>query len=657
MLNFASKLGAVFISASVIATAIPSFHHSISAAEQRTVIDQELNSSQQQSYIVGFYNQPDESLIKQLQGSINSRLHSIQALSVSLTPESAYQLANHPSIKFIEQDKPVVMEDQQIDQRIYQLNYPTPQELENENYYTGNGIKVGILDTGIDTSHEDLTVKGGISFVPDVTSYNDDNGHGTHVAGIIAAKNNNIGVQGLAPNVQLFSIKVLDDQGFGQYSQIIDGIEWAAQQGLDIINLSLTGKESSYALKLAVDEAYKQGLYIVAASGNHSDSKFSEDQTVYYPAKYESVIAVGAVNQYNKHPKFSGAGPELELVAPGVDIYSTYMSNSYETHTGTSMATPYVTAIYALYKEAFPLITTAELREKIQQRAQDLGAPGRDVNYGYGLIQAPELPDTTPPTSPENITYKIAAGGKATVFWTASQDQSPIIGYNVYRDGKKIKNLLYGFQLTETLQPGFYRYEVSAVDEVGNESQKSSIDVTAYQLYPDVPTSKWYSPYIYDLNARNIAAGYPDGKFHPEKALPRGEAVAMIGRALKLDGTPRATSFADVPKAYFASGYIAAMTQNNLATGFPDGSFKPTKPITRGEVSTLLNRAFILKMQNTTTKKFSDVTTNLYSYSAIQRFASASIANGYEDGTFKPNSPVTRAEMAVFLSKTIKATQ
>jgi subtilisin len=654
MLNFTSKLGAFFISASLLTTSLSAQQ---AIAVESPLIPQSDTNLTTHSYIVVFDSQPDENLVTQLGGTINSRLQSIHALSVSLTKDAAERLALYPSVKFIEQDKPVVMEEQRIDPKIYELNYPKPEELGTESYFTGQDIKVGILDTGIDTTHEDLTVSGGISFVPDISSYTDDNGHGTHVAGIIAAQNNNVGIRGLAPNIKLYSIKVLDEDGLGQYSQIIDGIEWATQQGLHIVNLSLTGKESSYALKLAVDEAYKKGLYIIAASGNHSNNTFSEDQSVYYPAKYESVIAVGAVDQYNKHPKFSGSGPELELVAPGVDVYSTFMNNSYETHTGTSMATPYVTAIYALYKEAFPLLTTAELREKIQQRAKDLGAPGRDVNFGYGLVQAPELPDTTPPTPPENVSYKIAAGRKATLNWTASQDASPILGYNVYRDGKKIKNLLYGFQLTETLQPGFYQYEVSAVDETGNESQKSPIIVKAYQLYSDVPLSKWYSAYVYDLNARKIAGGYPDGKFHPEKAIPRGEAIAMIGRALKLDGTPRVTSFADVPKDYFASGYIASMTQSNLATGFPDGSFKPTKTITRGEVITLLNRAFTIKTQNTTTKRFSDVTPKLYSYNAIQRYASASIANGYEDGTFKPNSPVTRAEMAVFLSKTIKASQ
>jgi subtilisin len=648
MLNFTSKLGAVFISASLLASSF-SIQHTFAAESQQN----ETNTTKH-SYIVGFHSQPDENLITQLGGTINSRLQSIHALSVSLTMDAAEQLAQYPSVTFIEQDKPVMMEEQRIDSKIYELNYPKPEELATESYFTGKDIKVGVLDTGIDTTHEDLTVSGGISFVPDTPSYTDDNGHGTHVAGIIAAQNNNIGIRGIAPNVKLYSIKVLDEDGLGQYSQIIDGIEWASQQGLHIVNLSLTGKESSYALKLAVDEAYKKGLYIIAASGNHSNNMFSEDQSVYYPAKYESAIAVGAVDQYNKHPKFSGSGPELELVAPGVDIYSSYMNNTYETLTGTSMATPYVTAIYALYKEAFPLLATAELRNKIQQRTKDLGAAGRDVNFGFGLIQAPELPDKTPPTKPGNVSYKLSSGGKVTLTWTASQDHSPILGYNVYRNGEKIKNLLYGFQLTDTVKPGYYNYEISAIDEAGNESQKSAIEVKAHKLFSDVPTSKWYSGYVYDLNARNIAGGYPDGKFYPEKPIPRGEAITMIGRALKLDGTQRATNFPDVTETYFASGYIAVMAQNNLVTGYPDGSFKPTNTITRAEVITLLNRAFTLKTQSSTTKKFSDVFTNLYAYEAIQKFASVSIATGYNDGTFQPNKPVTRAEMAAFLSKTIK---
>ncbi|MCM3718520.1 S8 family peptidase [Fictibacillus phosphorivorans] len=648
MLNFQAKFGVVLLSATLFTTSVPlQYTYAASPDHQET-------HSTLQSYIIGFHSQPDESLIQELGGIIHTSLHSIQALSVSMTTASAQKLSLHPSIKFMEQDKEMKMEEQRIDSTIYTLNYPKPEVLQQEGYYTGNGVKVGILDTGIDTTHEDLQVAGGISFVPNTTSYNDDNGHGTHVAGIIAAQDNQVGIKGLAPDVQLYSIKVLDDNGLGQYSQIIKGIEWATQQGFDIANLSLTGKESSTALRLAVDEAYKKGLYIIAASGNHLDSTFNENQSVYYPARYESVIAVGAVDKNNKHPKFSGSGPELEVVAPGVDIYSSFMNNTYETHTGTSMATPYVTAIYALYKEAYPNKTTAELRKMIQNRAKDLGVAGRDVNFGFGLIQAPDMPDKIPPTTPQNISYKIAGGSKIHLTWTASKDRSPITGYNIYRNGKKVKSLVYGLQYSETVKPGFYKYEVSAVDEAGNESNKSGIDTKVYQLFSDVRASQWFSKYVYDLNARHAVGGLPDGKFHPGKQITRGEAVSMIGRALKLDGTPRNTSFPDVTKSYFASGYVASMTEQKLASGFQDGTFKPTQTISRGEVIALLDRAFTLKNQTGKTKSFKDVTKSFYAYDAIQRFASVSIANGYTDGAFKPNNPVTRAEMAVFLSRTIE---
>jgi subtilisin len=650
MVNFSSKLGVFLISASLLTASLPNQQ---SHAQSIITQDEQQNIH---SYIIGFHAEPDEDLIKLLGGTIHSRLQSIDALSVSLTADAARQLSSNYKVKFIELDKPIEMEEQHIDTRIYELNYPKPEQLQAEKYYTGKGIKVGILDTGIDTSHEDLKIAGGVSFVPNTPSYNDDHGHGTHVAGIIAAQDNEIGIKGLAPLVELYSIKVLNQDGFGQYSQIIDGIEWAAQHELDIINLSLSGEESSYALKLAVDKAYQNGLYIVAASGNHLDGTFSEDQSVLYPAKYESVIAVGAVDRYNKHPKFSGSGPELELVAPGVDIYSTFMNNTYETHTGTSMATPYVTAVYALYKEAYPNKTTGELRSLIQNRAKDLGAPERDVNFGFGLIQAPEIPDSTPPTPPENVSYKLTSGGKVTLTWTASQDRSPILSYNIYRNGQKIKNLLHGFQITETLKPGFYHYEVSAVDEAGNESDKSRIDAKVYLLFSDVPATQWYSKYVYDLNARNAAGGYSDGRFYPDKPISRGEAISMIGRALKLNGTQRNTMFPDVAKSYFASGYIATMAEQKLATGFPDGTFKPTKTISRGEVIALLDRAYTLKDQEAEPKTFKDLTKNYYAYEAIQRFASSSIANGYADGTFKPNNSVNRAEMAVFLSRTIEET-
>lgn len=640
MLNFRPVLGAVLLSASLIVPTVSAPLHTDAAAEEAHQI--------KHSYIVVFQNKINEDLIKHFGGSIESRLESINAVSTLLTADSAYKLSQSPNIRFIEEDKKIESEEQYINPNLSTIGYPSASEL-TPNYYSGKGIKVGVLDTGIDTDHEDLKLSGGVSFVSSGTSYDDDNGHGTHVAGIIAAQNNDFGIKGIAPNVELYAIKVLDKYGSGHHSQIINGIEWAVQNNLDIVNLSLSSEEGSKSLKLAVDEAYKKGVHIVAASGNHLSNTFSEDQEVMYPAKYESVIAVGAIDQSNKHPKFSGSGPELEIVAPGVNIYSTFMNNTYESHTGTSMATPYVTAIYALYKEAYPNLIASALREKINKQTKDVGAIGRDVNYGYGIIQAPKL--VQKPDAPQSVTYNIQANGKIQLKWTSTA--ADIEGFNIYRDGVIIKNTKE-LQFNETINPGFYKYEITASNGADMESDKVILNVKAHDLFSDFTSSVWYSKYVYDLNARHALSGYPDGNFYPLKSITRGEAVSMIGRALKLDGTPRNTTFPDVKSSYFASGYVATMSEQKLATGFPDGTFKPTQTISRGEVIALLDRAYQLKNNTKLPKTFPDITTKFYAYHAVQRFSAVSIANGYENGTFKPNNPVTRSEMAVFLARTIE---
>jgi subtilisin len=641
MLNFRSALGAVLLSASLIAPTFTPLQ--INAANQE-------DPSIKHSYIVVFNDQIKEDLVQRFGGSIKSRHESIQAVSTVLTEESARKLSESPNVRFIEEDKKIESEEQYISPHLSTIGYPTT-ELES-NYYSGNGIKVGVLDTGIDTEHSDLTISGGVSFVTSAPTYDDDNGHGTHVAGIIAAQDNDFGVKGVAPHVELYAIKVLDKYGSGHHSQIIDGIEWAVQNNLDIINLSLSSKEGSNALKLAVDEAYKKGLHIVAASGNHLNNTFSEDQSVMYPAKYDNVVAVGAIDESNRHPNFSGSGPELEIVAPGVNIFSTFLNNTYEYHTGTSMATPYVTAVYALFKEAYPNLSAIELREKVNNHAKDVGAPGRDVNFGYGIIQAPK--QVQKPEAPKNVTYNIQSNGNLQLKWTSPT--TDIKGFNVYRDGIKLKNTSEP-QFFESIKPGFYKYEVTAINDADMESDKTAVNAKVHDPFPDFKSGVWYANYVYDLNARHALSGYPDGNFYPFKPITRGEAVSMIGRALKLNGTPRVTIYPDVKSSYFASGYVATMSEQNLATGFPDGTFKPTQTISRGEVIALLDRAYKLKNSAVQPKAFLDVTSNFYAYDAVQRFSAVSIANGYNDGTFKPNNPVTRSEMAVFLSRTIEESQ
>jgi subtilisin family serine protease len=245
--------------------------------------------------------------------------------------------------------------------------------------YTGEGTKVAVIDTGIDYTHPDLIAnyKGGKDFVNKDDLPMDDNGHGTHVAGIIAACNNNdIGVVGVAPNASLYAVKVLDATGSGYYSDIIAGIEWCIGK-VDIANMSLGGTYDSPSLHAACDTAAEH-ILLVAAAGN-SGNRAGRGDNVNYPARYDTVIAVAATDSSDNRASFSSTGPPLDIAAPGVSIYSTYKGGGYATMSGTSMAAPHVAGTLALL-----------LSGDIYGTADDLGSQGWDSLYGWGLVDAEE---------------------------------------------------------------------------------------------------------------------------------------------------------------------------------------------------------------------------------------------------------------------------
>lgn len=210
----------------------------------------------------------------------------------------------------------------------------------------GKDISVAIIDTGI-AKHPDLRVKGGISTLGDTftDNYLDDNGHGTHVAGIVGANGNDRGLLGMAPEVNLFAVKALDKYGSGYVSDIIEGIAWAVDNKMHIANLSLGTSERSEALRKAVRRAYLSSTLIVAAAGNTGGTS---SPGILYPAKYPEVLCVGSVNDKEIFSKFSSYGPELDILAYGENILSTYLGNSYRRETGTSMAAPQITGALAL---------------------------------------------------------------------------------------------------------------------------------------------------------------------------------------------------------------------------------------------------------------------------------------------------------------------
>ncbi len=250
-------------------------------------------------------------------------------------------------------------------------------------------MKIAVLDTGISNNHPDLTVSGGINLVGKSKNnkWSDDNGHGTHVAGIIAARNNSIGVVGVAPDAQLYAVKVLDAYGSGYISDIIEGIDWAVQNNMHVVSMSLGTSSYSQALNDTTINAYKAGILLVAAAGNSGDRNLFTDD-VLYPAKFDSVIAVSAIDYNNIAPGWSADGVKIELAAPGVDIYSTWLNGGYTNESGTSMAAPFVSGTAALIKSKNISMTTQEIRNTLAYNAIDLGDIGRDKTYGFGLVQA-----------------------------------------------------------------------------------------------------------------------------------------------------------------------------------------------------------------------------------------------------------------------------
>jgi len=279
----------------------------------------------------------------------------------------------------------------------------------------GTGVKVAVLDTGADANHEDLKVTLGKDFTNSRSGWNDVHGHGTHCCGIIAATDNEVGCVGVAPGVTLLAGKVLGDDGSGSYNGIAAGVAWAVSEGADIISMSLGGDGNiAPVLRAAIDAAISAGVIVIVAAGNSGPY----NNTVGSPGNYKPCVTVAAVDKYRRIARFSSRGVQVDVCAPGVNVFSTYSGNRYAALSGTSMATPYVAGIAALFvqkcKDQLPgvTVTQALFESYVRKTSRDLGSRGFDTAYGQGLVQPynmltileRENPPPPPPRSAQ-VTY------------------------------------------------------------------------------------------------------------------------------------------------------------------------------------------------------------------------------------------------------------
>ncbi|MCU7927481.1 MAG: S8 family peptidase [Candidatus Thiodiazotropha sp. (ex Dulcina madagascariensis)] len=367
--------------------------------------------------IIGFHNTPgpaEHALIHGAGGKIKKQFTHLRAVSADILDSDLDALRSNPGIAYIEEDA-VIQAIDPLSGGIRSLSVGTAQaaSIEYENAWsvshigsqiphdlgvTGTGIKIAVLDTGIDYNHPDLDMNyaGGDNFIsidPNNHDPLDDsyNSHGTHVAGTIAAELDGAGVVGVAPEASIYAVKVLDGAGFGSVSSVVAGIDWAVANQMDIINLSMGFTTYFQSLADACEAANAAGLVVVAAAGN------SYGGPVMYPAALPSVIAVGATTIFNDIGFMSATGPEIELTAPGLNVNSTIANGGYGFLGGTSQAAPHVTGVAALLMsmgvgdiDGNGVEDNNDIRQYMQLTALDLGDPGVDTVFGYGLVTAPE---------------------------------------------------------------------------------------------------------------------------------------------------------------------------------------------------------------------------------------------------------------------------
>ncbi|MDQ0195861.1 S8 family serine peptidase [Paenibacillus wynnii] len=468
------------------------------------------NTSQdgaQHEVIITYNNNQGKEAILEDSVEVQHVFQTIPAVSATVTSADLKELIDDPNIAYIERNVPFTITAEEVttasesvatipaEQSQWGFQAVKPTNMWSKGY-TGTGVKVAVIDSGL-YAHPELLIAGGISTVDYTTSYTDDNGHGTHVAGIIAAKSNNGGMVGIAPDVQLYAVKSMDANGDGNLQDVLEGIDWAIQNQMDIINLSLGTAYSSNSLKDIVDQAYAAGIIIVASAGNSG----AGTNTITYPAKYDSVIAVSAMDVNQARGDFSSTGPENELSAPGVGIISTAPGGGYAKTSGTSQAAPHITGMLALLKQEHPLFSNEQQREEIRRYAIDLGAPGRDDEFGYGFVTFAKEFDVTAPAEISDLTVSEVTANTATVTWINPQD-ADFAKVNLYANevfAGEGSGTTYTF--TGLTPHTVYNLQAKTVDTTGNVSAgQNVVTATLAEVPPVIDTTTPTEPPV-DLTA------------------------------------------------------------------------------------------------------------------------------------------------------------
>ncbi|HEX6922705.1 MAG TPA: S8 family serine peptidase, partial [Bacillales bacterium] len=533
-----------------------------------------------------------------------------------------------------------------------------------------SAITVAVLDTGVDANHQDLKghVLPGYDFVNHDSNPADDNGHGTHVAGIIAAQTNNgKGVAGVSFNTKILPVKVANERGIIVSTDAVSGIYYAIRHGADVINMSYGSVVPTQAELDALWAAYNKGIVLVAASGN------SGTRELEFPASYYPVISVAATDRAGQQAGFSTWGPAVDIAAPGVDIFSTditgnpgYSNGNYADGSGTSFSTPIISSLAALLKSEHPKWGPGQIEWALELGAKKASGTNWDSYLGYGSVNATNvlamnLPSlkgdvsgseanalslTNGKTYAEKIDmpgdqdwYRINVGrcGKLTIQLSGASRPNDLYGVLGERlsDGRiYYQNLMndkgIGGTETYTFQTGPGTYFLLVSDWNNHWSSKTyniirSLKTTdRLMTFPDT-RNHWAKKEISYLAKCGMLNGFPDGSFDPNGEVTRAQAAKIIAEELNL--APANSTFPDVSDSRWYASYVGAVEKAGIISGYPDGTFRPKDSLTRAAMAKILVEAYHLK--GTSSKVFKDVDKGMWAVSYIRTLVANGITKGY----------------------------
>lgn len=551
-------------------------------------------------------------------------------------------------------------------------------------------VTVAVLDTGVNATHPELQGRllPGFDFVNNDADPSDDNGHGTHVAGIIASSAIQTGMVGIDLKANILPIKVSSNAGTGSVSNAIMGIYYAIEHGANVINMSYSSYEYTDVEAEAINDAYEHGIVLVAAAGNDGTDDWS------YPASYPQVISVGSTNMQDELSDFSNYGDFIDLTAPGEDIVGPNYLGGYQIGSGTSFSAPIVSGIASLIISEHPDWSPKQVEWALELSCSNTVAGSWNRLFGYGrvdayralTVQLPSIQEDAPddwndakllnlnetvsdkinmPMDDDWYRFEISSQTDITIQISNESDHLDLVGAIFQRDGNQLveKDVIddgnSGEEETYSVRLKAGTYYVAIYDFFNHwSSENYQLKIAASSRQPENPTSfsdishHWARADIENLASQGFITGYPNGNFGPDDPITRASAATLISRIAKLPKDGITITYTDVSQSHWAYGSIAAVTNAGIMIGDERNRFNPDARLTREEMAAILVRTFHLT--GTTQVSFSDVKANVWSYPYINTLVANNIAEGYLNGTFAPKRSITRAEFVTMLARVMK---